>query len=109
MIKFISALRLQESSASSHGANVAKKVLRETANQTQAMTGWRNFWLLFVVFALAALVRVDIASRSGLWADEVFSLAIATGHSLEQPAAAADPTLGDFVESDHPVRAEELQ
>src|SRR5713101_4488990 len=108
MTKFISALRLQESSASSDGGRVANEVLTKAGNQTQAMTGWRNFWLLFVVFALAALVRIDIAGRSGLWADEVFSLAMATGHSLEHPAAAADPALGDFVESDTPVHAEEL-
>jgi uncharacterized membrane protein len=33
-----------------------------------------------------------------LWADEIFSLAMATGHSLEHRAADADPTRGDFVE-----------
>lgn len=73
------------------------------------MTGRLNLWLLLGVFGLTALLRLGIVGRSGLWADEIFSLAIATGHSLEHPAAAADPTLGDFVESDHPVRAEELQ
>src|SRR5262252_7794488 len=35
----------------------------------------------------------------GLWADEAFSLAMATGHSLEHPASAADVTLGDYVEA----------
>jgi hypothetical protein len=47
---------------------------------------------------LSLLVRVAAASRPGLWADEIFSLAMATGHSLEHPAAAANPSLGDFVE-----------
>ena len=35
-----------------------------------------------------------LAFRPGLWGDEIFSLAMATGHSLEHPAAAADPRLG---------------
>jgi 4-amino-4-deoxy-L-arabinose transferase-like glycosyltransferase len=58
-------------------------------------------WLVPVVLALvqaAILLRVAAASRPGLWADEIFSLAIATGHSLEHPAAAAVPALGDFAE-----------
>ena len=42
-------------------------------------------------------VRVPLFTSQGLWADEVFSLAIAMGHSLEHPAASADPTR-DFVE-----------
>lgn len=51
-----------------------------------------------LLFALAALLRGVLAGERGLWADEIFSLAMATGHSLEHPAAAADSTLGDFVE-----------
>jgi hypothetical protein len=47
----------------------------------------------------AAAVRVVVVPRQSLWADELFSLAIATGHSLEQPASEADPALGDYVES----------
>jgi hypothetical protein len=43
-------------------------------------------------------LRVVAALRPGLWADEIFSLATATGHSLEHPPATADPSLGDFVE-----------
>jgi hypothetical protein len=43
-------------------------------------------------------LRVGAALRPGLWADEIFSLAMATGHSLEHPPAVADPSLGDFVE-----------
>ena len=37
--------------------------------------------------------------------DEIFSLAMATGHSLEHSAAAARPGLGDFVEPDGAVPA----
>ena len=66
-------------------------------------------WLLLAIFALAALVRVGLVERHSLWADEVFSLAIATGHSLEHPAATADPALGDFVEPEGPVYAEEFK
>jgi hypothetical protein len=37
--------------------------------------------------------------------DEVFSLAVATGHSLEHPAAGADAARGDFVEAPDPLPA----
>jgi 4-amino-4-deoxy-L-arabinose transferase-like glycosyltransferase len=53
---------------------------------------------LLVVLAAAALLRLAPAVRQELWADELFSLAVATGHSLEHPADAAVPALGDFVE-----------
>src|SRR4029079_5023934 len=39
-----------------------------------------------------------LAGRQGLGSEETFSLAMATGHSLEHPAAEAVPELGDFVE-----------
>ena len=61
----------------------------------------RRWWLppgLLALVLAAVLLRIAGASRPGLWADEIFSLAIATGHSLEHPAAEADPGLGDFVE-----------
>ena len=56
--------------------------------------------LLLPLFLLivAVLIRVGLAIRPGLWVDEIFSLAIATGHSLEHPAAAADPRMGDYIE-----------
>ena len=57
---------------------------------------------LLIVFATAALVRLAVVRRQPLWADELFSLAMATGHSLEHPADAADPARGDFVESPRP-------
>jgi hypothetical protein len=69
----------------------------------------RADWLpLLVIFGLTAVLQFLLASRSGLWADEIFSLAMATGHSLEHPAAAADPGQGDFVEPGHPLAAEEF-
>jgi hypothetical protein len=52
---------------------------------------------LMLVLAATAL-RISAALRPGLWADEIFSLAMATGHSLEQPAAEADSSRGDYVE-----------
>jgi hypothetical protein len=56
--------------------------------------------LVTLLLLLAAFgLRLRAAARPGLWADEIFSLAMATGHSLEHPAAAADPTLGDFVQA----------
>ena len=66
-------------------------------------------WMLLGVFVIAALLWIGVAGRSGLWVDEVFSLAMATGHSLEHAAAAAHPTQGDFVEPDHAVPAEEFR
>jgi len=56
--------------------------------------------LLLVVVAAAA--RIDLALQPGLWADEIFSLAMATGHSLEHPAATADLHFGDYVETAAP-------
>ena len=58
---------------------------------------------LLIVFSIALLLRIGLAAHQQLWADELFSLAMATGHSLEHPAKDADPALGDFVE---PPRAE---
>ena len=60
---------------------------------------------LLAVIALAAGLRVALLDRQGLWADEIFSLAIATGHSLEHPAAEADPAQGDYVEAPGPLPA----
>ena len=77
--------------------------------ETQTISARQQVWLLLVVFVLAALVRLGLTGWHGLWVDEVFSLAIATGHSLEHPAAVADPKLGDFVEPEGPVHAEEFK
>ena len=51
-----------------------------------------------LLFGVAVVLRLVLAGERGLWADELFSLAMATGHSLEHPAAEADPARGDFVE-----------
>ena len=59
-----------------------------------------------LLFLVAAGLRVPLLRGGSLWADEVFSLAIATGHSLEHPAAQADPALGDFIESRGPLPAQ---
>lgn len=57
-----------------------------------------------VAVAVASLLlQLAVIHREGLWTDEIFSLAMATGHSLEHPARAADPALGDYVESDRPL------
>jgi hypothetical protein len=58
---------------------------------------WPVLAVLLLILAATAL-RIEAALRPGLWGDEIFSLAIATGHSLEHPAAEADSSLGDFVE-----------
>jgi len=74
----------------------------------QAVWGHMNWSLLLLTLGLTAVLQVLVAGRSGLWADEVFSLALATGHSLEHAAAVADPRHGDFVEPNHPVPAAEF-
>jgi len=53
---------------------------------------------LMVLLCAALLLRVALGLRPGLWGDEIFSLAMATGHSLEHPAAEADPGQGDFIQ-----------
>jgi hypothetical protein len=61
--------------------------------------------LIIGLFLLCAGLRIGIIRQQGLWADEIFSLAMATGHSLEHPAAVADPRQGDYVESPEPQTA----
>src|SRR3954462_12345275 len=68
-----------------------------------------RWWLVAGISLIAILVDLCVANRSGLWADELFSLAMATGHSLEHPAEAAEPKCGDFVEPSGPVGAEEFR
>jgi hypothetical protein len=68
----------------------------------------RARWLAASLVLAALALRVLLALRSGLWVDEVFSLAMATGHSLEHPAERADPGQGDFVEGPGPRSAHEL-
>jgi hypothetical protein len=110
MFKQTLSSKARELSALQHGVGTSQTDAQaEHRDRTNTMIGRRNFWLLLLAYALMAVVQVVVASRSGLWADEVFSLAIATGHSLEHPAAAADPNLGDFIERDSPARAEEFQ
>ncbi len=65
--------------------------------------------MLLALFAVMATLEVGLARRQCLWGDEIFSVAVATGHSLENRAAAARPELGDFVEPDRPVPAQELR
>ena len=52
--------------------------------------------LAFLLVAAMFALRSGLALRPGLWADEIFSLAMATGHSLEHPARDADPPSGGF-------------
>jgi mannosyltransferase len=75
--------------------------LFEPTTRTPIVKRRRSATLLLVAtFVVAVALRVALSLRPGIWADEVFSLATATGHSVEHPAAAAVPALGDFVEGD---------
>jgi uncharacterized membrane protein len=80
-------------------------------NPTSSMEDDRRKRLAFglIMFILAAAIRLVVIDRQGLWADEVFSLAMATGHSLEHPAFTAQPELGDYVEAPHALLATEYK
>lgn len=58
----------------------------------------RSSWSLVLLLGAAMILRIVLALQPGVWGDEIFSLAMATGHSLEHPAAEARPSLGDFVQ-----------
>jgi uncharacterized membrane protein len=68
--------------------------------------GQRRVLPALLLFGIAALLRCILAGERGLWADEIFSLAMATGHSLEHPAAEADPGYLDFIEPRDAVPAD---
>ena len=57
-------------------------------------------WVLGLALVATLAARWPFLARQGLWVDEVFSLAIATGHSIEHPASESDAALGDFVEGE---------
>jgi len=64
------------------------------------------FWIPFLaIVGIAAVLRVPAVTNSGLWVDEMFSIALATGHSLEHPATDAAANLGDYVEPTEPSTA----
>jgi uncharacterized membrane protein len=69
----------------------------------------REAWGFFLLLIVATVLQFALARQHSLWADEFFSLAMATGHSLEHRAAYAQPHLGDFVESQVPVPAAEFR
>jgi mannosyltransferase len=74
------------------------------------MTSRRESWIILaLIVAAATILRLGLVERASLWADEIFSLAIATGHSLEHSATVANPNLGDFVEPDRSLPAEEFR
>lgn len=72
------------------------------------MSHRQRFSAAFGLVAVAAILRIGLAGNQPLWNDEIFSLAMATGHSLEHSAAIANPVLGDFVQPERPMSAEEL-
>lgn len=65
--------------------------------------------MLVLVTAATVALRWPLLSHQSLWVDEVFSLAMATGHSLEHPAAVAEPALGDYSEPPMAVPASHFQ
>ena len=94
---------------SKSNTNISDTSLLKLGNQQQITSAWRTLVVMLSFVGLVAFVQVVIANQSGLWVDEIFSLAIATGHSLEHPAAVADPRQGDFIEPSNAVPAEEFR
>lgn len=73
------------------------------------MKNLRVRWALLLSLLIALGLRAGLLEQQGLWVDEVFSLSIATGHSLEHSAEEADASLGDFVEPREGVPARTFQ
>jgi uncharacterized membrane protein len=69
----------------------------------------RPAYTVVVLVVLAAILRVGLAGNQPLWNDETFSLAMSTGHSLEQSPTITNQALGDFVLPDRPTSADELR
>jgi uncharacterized membrane protein len=69
-----------------------------------------EFWApLLVLIVVAAVLRVAYARDQALWADELFSLALATGHSLEGPPFTWDAARGDFFSYEAPTAPADLR
>ena len=65
---------------------------------------WRRTGVaLAILLAVGGAIRMGLVYQQSLWVDELFSLAMATGHSLEHPADQADPAQGDYVELPDPA------
>lgn len=69
----------------------------------------RQITFCLFIFIVAVALRFPILDRQTLWADEIFSLAMATGHSLEHPASRAQSELGDYIEAKQALPAIEYQ
>lgn len=69
----------------------------------------RQFFTVLGAISVAAMLRIGLAGNQPLWNDEIFSLAMTTGHSLEQPPAITNPVLGDFVLPQNPTSTDELR
>ena len=93
--------------------NGSAEVVREAISTQPAKAAVDNRQsqrlMLLGIFAVMATLQLAALGRQSLWVDEIFSLAMATGHSLEHSATIADPARGDFVEIDHAIPAGELQ
>lgn len=80
-----------------------------TPAPSKSKAGRRIVLLWLLLASVAALLRVALALHPGLWVDELFSLAMATGHSLEHPANEANAALGDFIEPPDPQPASKFR
>src|SRR6478736_1598191 len=92
--------RSRRGMAATSGDGMADQSGQATATQglekvSHARSKWRRATTICLAAVVASLsLQLAIIHRHGLWTDEVFSLAMATGHSLEHPSRVADPALG---------------
>ena len=84
-------------------ADVSSSTKSEETASTPLTFRQRAMLIVLALAAVGAVMRATLIPRTGIWADELFSLAMATGHSLEHAASVADPAQGDFVEHPDPV------
>jgi hypothetical protein len=75
-----------------------------TAPAAPAQTLRQRATLIAVgLLVVAAVIRIGLVPRTTLWADALFSLAAATGHSPEHKPDVADASKGDYVEVPDPA------
>lgn len=76
---------------------------------TKALNVAGRWTPLLILMALALALRVAHSLGQPLWGDEVFSLALATGHSVEGAPSTWRPELGDFVAFELPTAPGDLR
>lgn len=100
----------QDQPTSAPMASAARAPLALRVIERIRRASWiRSSLVAALLILAAAALDLRILRQSTLWVDELFSLAVATGHSVEHSAAEADPSRGDFVQTEQPVPLDGLR